>query len=263
MDVKGNRELPNDWLGVQHRRIGRGEGDMEKWAVRVAFVRTGTYVGRRSGCVGDENHWGEATRAVEDRLSDALHMRLTQRFVDRRTSVLLRRLKQKEALLAEVNENSEVTVEGEFVGRLEGFQFRQDKDATGQEAKTIKSAALQALTPHFHLRADRFYNAPDTEIDFTEQGGLMWGTQAIGKLVSGDDILKPRITVFVDDEAGADVTQKVQRRLQHFIDRKIASLFEPLINLQRDETLTGLARALPIAWLRGLEFYRARKLPKM
>ena len=68
--------------------------------------------------------------------------------------------------MAEVNENSEVTVEGEFVGRLEGFQFRQDKDATGQEAKTIKSAALQALTPHFHLRADRFYNAPDTEIDF-------------------------------------------------------------------------------------------------
>ena len=33
------------------------------------------------------------TRALEDRLSDALHERLTQRFVDRRTSVLLRRLK--------------------------------------------------------------------------------------------------------------------------------------------------------------------------
>ena len=82
-----------------------------------------------------ENHWRGATRAIEDRLSDALHERLTQRFVDRRTSVLLRRLKQKEALLAEVNENGEVTVEGEFVGKLEGFRFQQDKDASAQEAK--------------------------------------------------------------------------------------------------------------------------------
>jgi ATP-dependent RNA helicase SUPV3L1/SUV3 len=47
---------------------------------------------------------------------------------------------------------------------------------------------------------------------------------------------------FVDDEAGADVAAKVQRRLQHFIDRKIATLFEPLLAVSRDEALTGLAR---------------------
>ncbi|CAN0600950.1 unnamed protein product, partial [Ectocarpus sp. 12 AP-2014] len=46
----------------------------------------------------------------------------------------------------------------------------------------------------------------------------------------------------VDEEAGADVSEKVQRRLQHFIDRKIAALFEPLLNIQRDETLVGSAR---------------------
>jgi len=33
----------------------------------------------------------EVTRGVEDRLSDALHERLTERFIDRRTSVLMRR----------------------------------------------------------------------------------------------------------------------------------------------------------------------------
>jgi ATP-dependent RNA helicase SUPV3L1/SUV3 len=151
-------------------------------------------------------------------------------------------LKQKEALLAEVNDIGEVTVEGEFVGRLEGFRFRQDQEASGQEAKTLKTVGLQALAPHFHLRADRFYNSPDTEIDFTEQGGLMWGTQAVGKLVVGDDPLKPKIHAFVDEEAGTDVAQKVERRLQHFIDRKVATLFEPLLNLQNDDSLTGLAR---------------------
>jgi ATP-dependent RNA helicase SUPV3L1/SUV3 len=234
--------VPDDWMARQVKRLDRADGDIDTLSKRLAYIRTWTYVAQRKGWVDDENHWRGETRAVEDRLSDALHERLTQRFVDRRTSVLLRRLKQKEALLAEVNDKGEVTVEGEFVGRLEGFRFVADKEASGQEAKTLKQASLQALAPHFHLRADRFYNAPDTEIDFTEQGGLMWGEQAVGKLVPGADVLKPGIKVFVDDEAGAEVAQKVERRLQHFIDRKIAALFEPLLNLSKDEELTGLAR---------------------
>ncbi|MCT4555639.1 MAG: helicase-related protein [Pelagimonas sp.] len=234
--------VPDDFLARQIKRIDRTDGDIDTLSKRLAFIRTWTYVAQRRGWVNDESHWRDATRAVEDSLSDALHAKLTQRFVDRRTSVLLRRLKQKEALLAEVNDQGEVTVEGQFVGRLEGFRFRQDQGATGQEAKTLRQAASQALTPHFHLRADRFYNAPDTEIDFTEQGGLMWGEQAVGKLLAGDDPLKPRVQAFVDDEAGADVAQKVERRLQHFIDRKLAAQFEPLLKMRDDEALTGLAR---------------------
>jgi ATP-dependent RNA helicase SUPV3L1/SUV3 len=154
-------------------------------------------------------------------------------------------------MVAEVNETGEVTVEGEFVGKLDGFRFRADKGAGSAESKTIKTAALQALAPQFHLRADRFYNAPDTEIDFTEQGGLMWGSSAVGKLVAGPDGLKPQVEVFVDDVAGPEVAQKVQRRLQHFIDRKVAALFEPLIALQKDEALTGLARGFAFRMVEG------------
>jgi ATP-dependent RNA helicase SUPV3L1/SUV3 len=209
---------------------------------RLAYIRTWTYVTQRKNWVEDETHWRDETRAVEDRLSDALHAALTQRFVDRRTSVLLRRLKQKEALVAEVNDKGEVTVEGEFAGRLEGFRFKQDASATPDAARTLAQAAIQALKPEFHLRADRFYNAPDTELDFTEQGGLMWGTNAVGKLVKGAEPAKPAVEAFVDEEAGPEVAEKVRRRLQHFIDRKVAAQFEPLLNMSRDETLTGLAR---------------------
>ncbi|MGZ2258440.1 helicase-related protein [Roseobacter sp. A03A-229] len=245
-------QIPDNWLAQQIHRIDRTDGDIDALSKRLAFIRTWTYVAQRKGWTGDETHWREEARSVEDRLSDALHERLTQRFVDRRTSVLLRRLGQKEAMVADVSNTGEVTVEGEFVGRLEGFRFSQDKGATGAEAKTIKSAALQALAPQFHLRADRFYNAPDTEIDFTEQGGLVWGKDAVGKLTAGPDALKPQVEVFVDDVAGPEVAQKVQRRLQHFIDRKIAALFEPLMNLSRDETLTGLARGFAFQMVEAL-----------
>ncbi|EEE37020.1 Helicase conserved C-terminal domain protein [Rhodobacteraceae bacterium KLH11] len=244
--------IPDDFMARQIRRIDRTDGDIDALSKRLAYIRTWTYVAQRNGWVRDESHWREETRTVEDRLSDALHERLTQRFVDRRTSVLLRRLKQKEALLAEVNDKGEVTVEGEFVGRLEGFRFSPDKAAHGAEAKALKSASLQALAPQFHLRADRFYNAPDTEIDFTDQGGLMWGEYAVGKLVAGADALKPVVEVFVDEAAGPDVEQKVQRRLQHFIDRKVAALFEPLLNLSRDEELSGLAKGFAFRMVEAL-----------
>ena len=235
-------QVPDDWLARQIRRIDRTDGDIDTLSKRLSFIRTWTYVAQRKGWVADETHWRGETRAVEDRLSDALHSALTKRFVDRRTSVLLRRLKQKEGLVADVNDKGEVTIEGQFVGRLESFQFRQDSSANADEAKTLRQASLAALKPEYHLRADRFYNAPDTELDFTEQGGLMWGEHAVGKLVAGAEPLRPQVKAFVDDEAGTDVAEKVTRRLQHFIDRKIATLFEPLVAMQRDEALAGLPR---------------------
>ena len=234
--------VPDDWLARQVKRIDRQDGDIDTLSKRLAYIRTWTFVAQRAAWVDDVAYWREETRAVEDRLSDALHERLTQRFVDRRTSVLMRRLKQKESLVAEVNENGEVTVEGQFIGRLDGFRFRQDSAATPDEAKTLRQAAVAALKPELHLRADRLYNAPDTEFDFTEQGGLMWGQSAVGKLTLGSDATRPVAEAFVDEDAGPEVIQKVQRRLQHFIDRKIAALFEPMLAMQKDEGITGLAR---------------------
>ena len=245
-------QIPTDWFAAQIERIDKVTGDIDTLSKRLAYIRTWTYVTERRGWVADESHWRGRTREVEDRLSDALHQALTQRFVDRRTSVLLRRLKTKEGLVADVNDKGEVTVEGEFVGRLEGFRFRQDASASPDEAKTLRQASLAALRPEFHLRADKFYNAPDTEFDFTEQGGLMWGDTAVGKLVAGPDVLKPQVEAFVDEEAGEDVAEKVRRRLQHFIDRKVAALFEPLLAMSRDEALLGLARGFAFRLVEAL-----------
>jgi ATP-dependent RNA helicase SUPV3L1/SUV3 len=251
-DFLKDGQVPSDFLRTAVTRIDNATGDIDTLSKRLAYIRTWTYVAQRKAWVQDESHWRDETRAVEDRLSDALHAALTQRFVDRRTSVLLRRLKQKETLVAEVNDKGEVTVSGEFVGRLEGFRFRQDASGSPDEARTLRQAAEQALRPEFHLRADRFYNAPDTELDFTEQGGLMWGTTAVGKLLKGPEIMRPTVEAFVDDEAGPDVGDKVRRRLQHFVDRKVAALFEPLLAMGRDEALTGLARGFAFRLSEGL-----------
>ncbi|MEM0978120.1 MAG: helicase-related protein [Pseudomonadota bacterium] len=236
--------VPEDWLASRVAQVDNPQGDIDALSKRLAFIRTWTYVTQRRGWVENEATWRDETRAVEDRLSDALHAALTLRFVDRRTSVLMRRLKQKEALVAEVNDKGEVHVAEQFVGQLNGFRFQLDPSADATEAKTLRSAALAALQPAFALRAEKLYNAPDTEFDITDQGGLMWGDAAVGKLVKGLDILSPEASPFVDDEAGQDVIEKVKRRLAHFVERKITTAFEPLIALRDDEAVTGLAKGV-------------------
>lgn len=244
--------IPTDWLAAQIHRIDRTDGDIDALSKRLAFIRTWTYVAQRKGWVDDADHWRDETRAVEDRLSDALHAQLTQRFVDRRTSVLMRRLKQKEGLVATVTENGEVTIDEQFIGRLEGFRFQLDRSASSEEARTLRAAGIAALAPALSLRADKFYNAPDTEIDVTEQGGLMWGEHAVGKLVPGPDALSPQVQPFVDEDAGPEVAEKVRRRLGHWIDRKIAALFQPLTALRDDESLTGMARGIAFRLVEAL-----------
>ena len=245
--------VPDDWFARQVKRTDRIEGDIDTLSKRLAYVRTWTYVAQRSAWLDDGEHWRNETRAVEDRLSDALHEALTRRFVDRRTSVLLRRLKQKEAIVAEVNEKGEVVVEGQSLGRLEGFRFRAEaRPGDAGEAKATRQAAGQVVGPQLARLADRFYNAPDTEMDMTEQGGLMWGTDAVGRLSKGEDPLSPKVTAFVDDLAGPEVREKVERRLQHFVDRRIAALFEPLAAMRKDEALTGLARGFAFRLVENL-----------
>ncbi len=250
--LEGGGQVPADWLAAQVARIDRTDGDIDALSKRLAYIRTWTYVAQRRGWIGDADHWRGETRAVEDRLSDALHARLTQRFVDRRTSVLMRRLKQRESLVANVTETGEVSIDDQFIGRLEGFRFRLDPSADPEQIPTLRAAAVAALAPVLSLRADRFYNAPDTEIDVTEQGGLMWGEHAVGRLTAGQDALSPQVHPFVDEDAAPDVAEKIRRRLGHWIDRRIAALFAPLVALRDDEALAGMARGIAFRLVESL-----------
>ncbi len=118
--------LPADWVGGQIARLDRTDGDIDTLSARIAHIRTWTYVSHRQDWLVDALHWQERTRTIEDKLSDALHDRLTQRFVDKRGAHLGKRLQDAETLLGGVTPDGEVIVEGHVVGRLDGFRFAPD-----------------------------------------------------------------------------------------------------------------------------------------
>src|SRR5215475_6398360 len=110
--------IPVDWISRQVALADRTDGDIDTLSTRIAHIRTWTFAANRPDWLADPEHWQGITRAVEDKLSDALHERLTERFVDRRASVLLRRLKENTMLETEIAKSGEVVVEGHPIGRL-------------------------------------------------------------------------------------------------------------------------------------------------
>ena len=137
--------IPTDWFSQQVAQADRTDGGIDTLSNRIAHVRTWTFVANRPDWLADPEHWQGVTRAVEDKLSDALHERLAERFVDRRTSVLMRRLRENTMLETEIGKTGEVTVEGHVIGRLDGFMFAPDASAAGSEAKALNAAAQKAL----------------------------------------------------------------------------------------------------------------------
>jgi ATP-dependent RNA helicase SUPV3L1/SUV3 len=121
----GGRRIPADWMGGQFKALDRLDGEIDMLAQRLAGVRTLTYIANRPDWLHDPKSWQETTRQLEDRLSDVLHEKLMARFIDRRTSALMRQLGEREEMLAGVAPDGSVTVEGHVVGRLEGVTFTQ------------------------------------------------------------------------------------------------------------------------------------------
>ena len=243
-DVARHGHVNETYLAEQVRRAESTEGDIDALSQRIAQIRTWTYVSHRPGWLAEPAHWQEKTRAIEDSLSDALHERLTKRFVDRRTSVLMKRLREDTMLDAEISPSGEVLVAGHHVGALEGFRFTADQSADGEDAKAVRTAAQKSLAQEFETRADRFANAPNGDLALGSDGLLRWIGAPVATLVAGDDALKPRAVLLADEQLTGVARDRVAARAERFVAYQVESLLKPLVDLKSAEQLTGISRGI-------------------
>jgi ATP-dependent RNA helicase SUPV3L1/SUV3 len=244
VDIADRGHVDENYMAEQVRRADSTEGDIDTLSHRIAQIRTWTYVSNRPGWLADPAHWQEKTREIEDRLSDALHERLTKRFVDRRTSVLMRRLRENTMLEAEISPTGTVLVEGHHVGELQGFRFTADQSAAGEDGKAIKAAAQKALGVEFETRADRFSACANGDLALGSDGTLRWIGAPIGTLVSIEDALRPRVILLADEQLTGPARDKVAARAERFVNFQIDTLLKPLLDLKNAEQLSGIARGI-------------------
>jgi ATP-dependent RNA helicase SUPV3L1/SUV3 len=223
--------LPVDWVAEQVARIDRVDGDIDTLTGRIAHIRSWTYISHRADWLDDAAHWQERALAIEDRLSDALHERLTQRFVDRRTAILVRRMDDDEKLVGAVRQNGEVLVEGEHVGRLDGFRFLPDASAEGEDARAILTAARRSLRDEIMRRVVALEAAPDRAFGLRGDGRVTWQGATIARLTAGEGLLSPLIAPRASELLDPDLRDRVRIRLARWIEAHLARAFHPVLRL--------------------------------
>ncbi|SDU39019.1 helicase-related protein [Stappia sp. ES.058] len=244
--------VPDDWFARQVAFADKVDGDIDTLSNRMAHIRTWTFVANRADWLSDPAHWQGVTRGVEDRLSDALHDRLTQRFVDRRTSVLMRRLRENAMLEAEITPVGDVLVEGQHVGQLQGFRFAPDAAADGPDGKALRAAAQKALASELTARADKVARAGNEDFTLTSDGFIRWQGEVVARLIAGETVLSPGLIALCDDTLEAADREKVEGRLTLWLKAHIDTLAKPLRDLEVGNGLEGLARGVAFRLVESL-----------
>ena len=233
---EGQGHVPVAWFADELQRLDRSDGDVETLGGRIAGVRTWAYIAHRSDWLTDPAHWAARTEAVEQRLSDALHARLIERFVDRRTSVLMRQVGRDLGLL-DVNVGSDrlVTVENEVIGRLDGFRFAVDPTARGLDRKRLVAAAERHLVAERARRAAALSAAPADA--FRVDGSrsplvLQWVDHDIATLAPSR-ALTPNIRLDRTlDALDAGDRARISVRLATWLDAQLARYLGPLRDME-------------------------------
>ncbi|MBR0907733.1 helicase-related protein [Bradyrhizobium liaoningense] len=236
--------IPDSWFEAQITQADRIDGDIDTLSARIAQIRTWTFVANRPDWLKDPERWQGIAREVENKLSDALHERLTERFVDRRTSVLMRRLRENTSLNTEIGKTGEVIVEGHVIGRLDGFTFAPDAAEAGSDAKALQAAAQAVLAGEINARAEKLGNAPDEQFVLTSEGTIRWTGDAVARLSAAEEALHPRIRIISDERLTGAPRDKVQARLELWLKTHIEKLLGPMFELSKAEDVTGIARGI-------------------
>jgi ATP-dependent RNA helicase SUPV3L1/SUV3 len=209
--------IDDDWMEARVARLDDPDGDIETLMGRIAFIRTWTYVSNHGTWVVDAPAWQVRTREIEDRLSDALHERLVQRFVSKRA-----------------------TASGSPRARARAPQRQSAPDDESPQFhapfQVLKGLALRSSAPitaprTVDLWVQELVEAPHDRFHVDAQSRLWDGEERIAKLTRGVDILRPEVLLQLDDDPGAGARLRITRRLlawaRDMADRLCASLRSP------------------------------------
>lgn len=243
-----------DFVAARIAELDRMQGDIDTLQGRIAAIRSWAYICQRPDWVLARDEMAARARAVEAKLSDALHARLTERFVNRRTTLLMKSLGQDAgALPVTLEPDGHLTVEGESIGRLEGFRFHVDPSAGVADRRMLLAAGEKALPALLAERAEWLLAQGLAELEISG-GAIRWQGRPLAEIAfpgqpGAGHFGTPRLALTRDLALLPDAAKaKLEAGLAAWLDKELEPL-EPLRKLAeaaRDPAAGSQARALVI-----------------
>ena len=220
--------LGADYVAARISELDNMSGDIDTLQGRISAIRTWAYICQRPDWVLARDEMASRARAVEAKLSDALHARLTERFVNRRTAILMKSLGQDAGMLPiELNDSGEVSVEGEVLGHVEGLRFKVDSSARHEDRRMLLAAAEKALPKLLGTKADQLVAADMEGIELA-RGAIRWKGEVLAELERRDGSIKPLLKPSREVSAlPENARNNLMAGLEKWLDKKLQPL-EPL-----------------------------------
>ena len=252
--VRAKGFIPSDWVQMEINRLDNVQGDIDILSKRVSFIRTWSFVANISKWLSDGEYFVGITRAIEDKLSDALHIKLTQRFVDLRRSVLIKKSMTEnfDSKDFELRDDNCLYIKKHLFGKMDGFVFNLSGGDTVEEKKKLMQVARPFLHQHLSALVKSFYEAPESEIILDNNGHIFWRGSKVGELEKGQKILVPKVKLIKVGELEKGDLEKIQRKLDIFLEKKIKALLPNLLNLATDHVFSGASAGLVHIFINNL-----------
>jgi len=234
-------KIPSSFMEKHITRLDETLGDVDMLSSRLASIRTWTYCANKPSWMAHENNWVNRTREVEDRLSDALHEALIERFVDRRTNKLLKGMGSKTYMSASIKDNGDVLVDNQVIGHLEGLTFTPAQTASELEAKAVQAAAETVVAPEIDRRLTSLCGGVHSIFTLSDRGQILWGGKVVGKVGSGGTPMNPDAELIGGELGNENLKNLAVARMRDHLRAEAANYFKPLLELQeiqaRESTL--------------------------
>ncbi len=226
-----NEKLDNEWIKSQLNRLNRFDGEIDTLLNRISNIRTWTFITNRQQWLDESEYWQNEAKTIEDKLSDELHNRLTQRFVDKRIIILTKTLKEHSNLEALIRLDGKVIVEGEEVGLLKGFQFIPSL-SEGEKAGPILSAARKILPNEIERRVRELLMSHNSAFKFDDGGFILWQNNKVAKLTNGEILYTPKIIIINSEFLSDDQIKQIETRINEAVEKNIENILSEAINLK-------------------------------
>jgi ATP-dependent RNA helicase SUPV3L1/SUV3 len=237
MLVKGGGKISAEFMTQRIDRLDNMSGGVDQLSSRLAHIRTWTYCASKPNWMPNSERMGGKTlsnhaREVEDRLSDALHESLIARFVDKRTSKLLKGIGADAYMSATIKDNGDVFVDDHLIGQLEGLTFKPDVSGSGLEAKALDAAAAKVVGPEIDRRLTSLCGGTHAIFTLSDRGEILWGGMTVGRVAASGSIFTPDAEVICSDLGNANLRNLAADRMREFLRAEVTTHLTPLKGLK-------------------------------
>ena len=240
----GKNRIPNDYMKNQLKGLDKYHGNIDVISNKISNVRTWSYVANKKNWVENSDYWIEASKNIEDFLSERLHQELTKSFIDKRISALSRDLKQDFKLETNIKENDDVIINKQLIGNLKGLKLNLEftKGTLDTDIKSLKKAARQGIANELIKRAKEIIETKKLELNNNFK--IYWKNNPVAKIKKGGNYLTPEIDIIADEALDLEIKKDLLSAINSWIKDLISEDLKDLTNLIKLNNKNQYLRAL-------------------